>query len=89
MSTEYLRSNYGNDAIAVTPSDTLSLSDASGNSVQARIYVGGAGNVAVVTSLGTAVTFTAVPAGSYIDVLVSQVKATGTTATSMVAIYTR
>lgn len=89
MPTEYLRSIYGNDAFAVTPSDTALLTDSSGNTVQGRLYVGGAGNIALVTSLGTSVSFTAVPAGTYIDVLVGQVKATGTTATNIVAIYTR
>lgn len=64
-------------ARAITPSDTA------GNSYRA-IYVGGAGNVAVVTAGGDTVTFTAPPVGSIIPVETKQVLTTGTTATLLV-----
>lgn len=51
------------------------------------IYVGVTGAVKVMTSEGDTVTFTGVPAGNVIPVQVIRVYATGTTATSLVAIY--
>jgi hypothetical protein len=49
-----------------------------------RLYIGGAGNVAVVTEAGNTVTFTAVPVGTQLDIRVKQILATGTTATNIV-----
>lgn len=72
---------YPGDAAAVTPNDSTNLSQPS------VIYVGGAGNVKVTTAQGTAVTFTAVNAGTVIPVQVLRVWSTGTTATSMTAIF--
>lgn len=62
------------DAVAVTP----------GNNAQiglVGLYVGGTGDVTLVTSAGSQVLFSAVPAGTTIQLLIAQVKATGTTAT--------
>jgi hypothetical protein len=64
------------DAVAITKSDTESNAFSS-------IYVGGAGNVAVVTEEGTTVTFTAPPVGSIIPIRTSKVLA-ATTATLLV-----
>lgn len=69
-------------AAAVTPSDTALLPTSS-----KRLWVGGAGNVKLTTTGGSTVTYTAVPAGTYLRVRVQQVFATGTTATNMVAEY--
>lgn len=68
-------------AINVTPSDSTVLAQTRG------IYVGGAGNVAVTMADGTAVTFNALAVGVVHLLSVSQVKATGTTATNIVALY--
>ena len=70
------------DGAAVTPSDTVALPVAS-----KRLWIGGAGNVTIVTIAGTTLTYTGVPAGTYLHVRASQVKATGTTATNIVAEY--
>lgn len=70
------------DGAAVTPSDSALLTVPS-----KRLWVGGAGNVALVTVRGTALTYTAVPAGTYLNVRAQQVKSTGTTATNIVAEY--
>jgi hypothetical protein len=70
------------DGAAVTPSDTVPLATAS-----KRLWVGGAGNVTVITVRGTTLTYTSVPAGTYLQVRAQQVKATGTTATNIVAEY--
>jgi hypothetical protein len=69
-------------AQAVTPSDTVDLTN-----VSRALYVGGAGAVTVILAdFATTVAFAAVPAGSILPVRVSRVKATGTAATSIVAI---
>lgn len=67
-------------AKVVTPSDTVEMTINT-----AALYVGGTGNVALVTSGGDTVTFTAVPAGTILPVQVNKVLATGTTATLIVA----
>lgn len=69
-------------AAAVTPSDSANLPTSS-----KRLWVGGAGNVKVTTVGGDVVTYTAVPAGTYLKVRAQQVFATGTTATNIVAEY--
>jgi hypothetical protein len=90
-------------AAAVAPSDSLflggngaslSASWASGVTpppFARRLYVGGSGgspgNVTVVTLSGDLVTYSNVPNGSYLHVACTQVKATGTTSTSLVAEY--
>jgi hypothetical protein len=51
------------------------------------IYVGGAGNVALVGDDNVAVTFTAVPVGTFIPCRAKRVNAALTTATLMVALY--
>ncbi|SAJ89285.1 spike base protein, RCAP_Rcc01079 family [Burkholderia multivorans] len=66
-------------AVAITPSDTLAQT-------YRAIYVGGAGNVAVKTTGGNTVTFTAPPVGSILPVEVQQVLATGTTATLLIGL---
>lgn len=67
------------DAFAVTPSDVTVFSP------EARgLYVGGAGNVAVVTKGGTTVTFTGVAAGTVLPIRVTKVMSTNTTATAII-----
>ena len=70
-------------AAAVTPNDGANLAVAGSRG----LWVGGAGNVAVVTAQGDSVTFTGVPAGYLLQVAVSRVLATGTTATNLLALY--
>lgn len=68
-------------AFAVTASDTTVLPTTRG------LYIGGAGNVAVTMAEdGNNVTFVGVLAGSILPVQVTKVLATGTTATSIVAL---
>lgn len=69
------------DAFAVTPSDGADLS------VCARaIYVGGAGDIAIVTLAGNTVVFPGVPAGTTLACSARRVRATGTTATGIVGL---
>ena len=69
-------------ATAVTPSDSAPLTYAS-----KRLWVGGAGNVTVIMVDGKTVTYSSVPAGTYLQIRVNQVNQTGTTATNIVAEY--
>jgi hypothetical protein len=64
----------------VTPSDTVDF-----DHVAREIYVGGAGNIALVTEDDTAVTYSSVPAGSFICGVFKRVNNTGTTAANIVA----
>jgi hypothetical protein len=70
------------NAAAVTPSDSTDLAFTS-----RALYVGGVGNIVVTMAGGGDVTFSAVPAGSILPVRVTRVKATSTTATSIVNLY--
>lgn len=69
------------DAFAITPDDGADLA------VVARaIYVGGPGNLEVVTLAGTTVLFAGLVAGSTLPCSVSRVRATNTTATNLVGL---
>ncbi len=69
-------------SVAVTPNDSTDLAN-----ISRALWVGGAGNVAVMLADDTvAVTFVGVAAGSLLPVRVKRVMATNTTATNLVAI---
>lgn len=69
-------------AVAVTPSDSTDLT------YMARaLFIGTAGNVNVDVADGTTVLFSGVQAGQILPVRVKRVRATSTTATSIVALY--
>jgi hypothetical protein len=72
---------FPGDAEVVTTSDTANLSAPS------VIYVGGTGNVRVLTAQGTDVTFSGMPAGAVVPVQVIRVYATNTTATLLVRVF--
>jgi hypothetical protein len=75
-------------AAAVTPSDTVNIPALTGGSNNGCVlYVGGAGNLKVLTVGGDEVTFTAIPVGTFVPVQVLRVFATGTTATNIVALW--
>ena len=66
----------------------ISKNDSTNFSYQVRaIYVGGAGDVVVVTPEGNAITFAGVPAGTILPVRAVRVNSTGTDATNMVGLY--
>lgn len=78
--TEQTRSAL--NGAAVTPCDSTLLSG-----VRA-LYIGGAGDVSVnFPGRSTAVVFVGVPAGTVLPVQAMRVRATGTTATSIVALF--
>lgn len=70
------------NAASVTPHNTNELSY-----VTRALYVGGAGDVAVTMQDSGEVTFVGIPAGTTIPVRVKIVKATGTDATSIIALW--
>jgi hypothetical protein len=70
------------NAAAVTPSDANDLTV-----VTRGLFVGGAGNVEVITHGGQTVIFTGVVAGSILPIRVTRVKAASTTATNIMALW--
>ena len=76
------------DAAAVTPHDSndLSVGDGAGRAGCRALYIGVTGNVKVDMVGGTAVTFANVPVGIF-PVSVTRVYSTGTTASSIHALY--
>jgi hypothetical protein len=70
------------NAAAVTPNDSTDLTYTS-----RALFVGGAGNLAVVMAGGQTVTFTGVTAGALLPIRASRVMSTNTTATSIVAVW--
>lgn len=70
------------DCFAITKSDATNF-----NFIVRAIYVGGTGDVVVVTPAGNAVTFSAVPVGTFLPVKAMRVNSTSTTATLMVGLY--
>jgi hypothetical protein len=70
------------NAAAVTPNDSTDLAVTS-----RALFVGGAGNIAVTMAGGQSITFTGVTAGAVLPIRVSRILSTGTTATSIVAVW--
>jgi hypothetical protein len=69
--------------VAITKSDSTTYSP-----VLRGVYVGGAGDVAIIAAEDSAaVTFTGVPAGTILPVFALKVMSTGTTATNLVGLY--
>jgi hypothetical protein len=67
----------------VTPSDTVDLPY-----ITRGIYVGAAGDVAVVPANGgSPVVFAGVAAGTILPIQVSRIRTTGSTSTSIIALY--
>jgi len=66
----------------------ISPSDGSDLAFQTRaIYVGAAGNLSILNFLGEIVVFVGLPVGALLPVVTSRVRATGTTAANLVALY--
>jgi hypothetical protein len=76
-----------NDRILCTPTGFTDTEFSIFKPMSGLIYVGGAGDLAVVTDGGDEVTFSAVPAGSFLPVHIKQVKLTGTDATAILALW--
>lgn len=70
------------NAAAVVPSDTNDLAQ-----VARGLFIGQAGDVAVVMADGATVIFPNVQAGSLLPLRVTRVRSSGTTATGLVAVW--
>lgn len=70
-------------AAAVTPNDAADLARVATRG----LYIGGDGDVSVVMAGGGTITFAGLLGGSILPVRVDRVRATGTTATGIVALY--
>lgn len=68
-------------AVAVTKSDATALR------LTEAVYVGGAGDLAVTMEDGSVVTFAGLAAGTGLELAVTKVMSTNTTATLIVALY--
>jgi hypothetical protein len=69
------------DGFVITPSDTVNFED-----VAKAIYVGGAGNISLVTPKGTVLTFVGIPVGTTLWVCAARVNASLTTATNLIGL---
>lgn len=70
------------DFIAVTPSDSTDLAF-----VARAIYVGGTGNLTVISPTGQSTLFANIAEGMIHPIRCNRIMATGTTATGLVAIW--
>lgn len=75
-------SDMASEGRPVTPSDTADLSLTS-----RALYVGKGGNLTVRMSSGNDFSFTGISSGSFLPIRVKQVRATGTTASAIVALF--
>lgn len=71
-----------NHNAAVTPNDSTDLP----NGIANALYIGGAGDVTLITKGGDTVLWAGLQAGGYVITRVARVKSTGTTATSILAL---
>lgn len=69
------------DGFVITPSNSNNLA-----TMARGIYIGGAGDIALVTPGNTALTFVGLTAGSILPVMAIKVAATSTTATSLIGL---
>lgn len=67
-------------AFPITPADSILTTKAR------ALYIGTGGNVTVLTSNGSSVTFSNVVAGTILPVSVKQVSSTGTTASNIIGL---
>ena len=74
-----VRNNTATGGFTITKSDTARIS-------KCYVYVGGTGNVRVLTADGSDITFVGVPAGTTLPISVTQVFSTSTTATSILGL---
>ena len=69
------------DAFTITPNDNTDLVE-----VTRALYIGGSGDVTLVTKSGTQVTFSNISSGSLLPVRVARILVTGTTANNIVGL---
>lgn len=70
------------NGFSITPNDGADVAF-----ITRKIYVGGAGNIALITKKGDTIIYVAVPVGTTLDVRASRVLSTGTSATNLLGLY--
>ena len=70
------------NGFSVTPADGSDMAQ-----VSRALWVGGAGNLSVVTRGGDTITLVGVAAGTLLPIRATRVRSTGTTATNIHALY--
>lgn len=80
-----LRAEY--ESSPVTPNDSVDLPSFANQLISVGLQVTGAGNVAVQLKGGGTATLTGLAAGQIVDISVSRVLATGTTATGISSLW--
>lgn len=83
----FLNDPSASRALAVTPSDSLDLIAPVGVNGTKYLYLGVTGDVSAITSGGDTVTFIGLAGGVFHPISVRRVRATGTTATGILAVY--
>lgn len=81
MPSQFENLSHPDNASAVTPSDSSNLTN------PGILYVGGAGDLSVVTAGGNTVSLVGVSAGSFIPLQIARVNATGTDATNILVLF--
>ena len=80
--SDYLDTGPATGAVSITPDDDTLLA-----SITRAVWVGGAGDMAVLMADDSAVTFVGVQAGSLLPIRVKRVNNTDTTATGILGLY--
>lgn len=83
---------WGGEIASAGAAEAITAGDTTGSNFSREadaLYIGGAGDVAVVLPGGTAITFAGVAAGTVLPVRAIRINSTNTTATNMVALFTR
>jgi len=88
----YVTAVVSDTELSITPSSLGGAADAykiysGGKNDGCVLYIGATGTVTVITAGGDEVLFTGVPTGMFMPVQVTRVKATGTGATAIVAMW--
>lgn len=78
-----VKGNLVNRGYPVVPSDTVDLAQGA----TMGLYIGETGNVSVILAGGTTVLFSSLSGGMVHPISVTRVRASGTTATNIVAVY--
>jgi hypothetical protein len=73
-------------AVAITPSDTVAITHPAGEQFTKAIYVGTTGNITAIMADGVSILFTSVPVGFH-TLSVTRIASSGTAASNLVALY--
>ena len=85
MSNFRVDSSY-QQAVLITPSDTVEIVHPQGQTYTKAIYVGTTGNITAIMADNVSILFTSVPVGFH-TLSVKRIASTGTAASNIVALY--